>query len=140
MVSTAVRYAGGSLEHPTYKEVCSGTTGHAEVVRVIFDPSKTTYKAMLDVFWANHDPTQLNRQGGDKGTQYRGAIFFYSDAQQKLALATRDAFQKRLSEKGFGKIVTQIAPVPPFYFAEGELAIVRSSLLRCCLTPSRRCV
>jgi len=112
----AVGYAGGSLESPTYQDVCSGSTGHAEVVEVEFDPSAVSYDALLDVFWNNHDPTQLNRQGPDVGTQYRSAIFYHSPEQKAAA----EASVRRLDESGrYGKpAVTVIEPASPFYRAE----------------------
>ena len=116
--STAVGYAGGYTPNPTYKEVCSGMTGHAEVVLVVFDPKVTSYDAMLKVFWENHDPTQGMRQGNDVGTQYRSAIYTFSPEQRAAAEASRAAFQDRLTEAGFGRITTEIADAPPFYYAE----------------------
>ena len=116
--STAVGYAGGSTPNPTYHEVCSGMTGHTEVVLVVFDPASTSYEAMLRMFWENHDPTQGMRQGNDVGTQYRSAIFTYSPDQQREALASREMFQDRLTAAGFGRITTEIVAAPPFYYAE----------------------
>jgi peptide-methionine (S)-S-oxide reductase len=116
--STAVGYAGGYTPNPTYKEVCSGMTGHTEVVLVVFDPKVTSYDAMLKVFWENHDPTQGMRQGNDVGTQYRSAVFCYSPAQREVAEASRAAFQDGLTEAGYGRITTEIADSPPFYYAE----------------------
>lgn len=116
--TTAVGYAGGHTEHPTYREVCSGTTGHAEVVLVVFDPGQTTYDAMLKVFWENHDPTQGMRQGNDVGTQYRSAIYTCSPAQHRAAEASRGAYQDRLTQAGYGRITTEIAEAPPLYYAE----------------------
>jgi len=116
--STAVGYAGGFTPNPTYEEVCSGLTGHAEVVRVAFDPRRTSYEAMLRSFWENHDPTQGMRQGNDVGTQYRSAIYYYSADQQRAAVASREGFQRRLTAAGFGAITTEMGPAPPFYFAE----------------------
>jgi peptide-methionine (S)-S-oxide reductase len=116
--TTAAGYAGGRTPNPTYREVCSGMTGHAEVVLVIFDPKLTSYDAMLKVFWENHDPTQGMRQGNDVGTQYRSTIYCYSPEQFKAAVVSRDAFQGRLSEAGYGRITTEIAEAPPFYYAE----------------------
>lgn len=118
VITTAVGYAGGSTPHPTYEEVCSGMTGHTEVVRAVFDPTKTSYEALLKVFWESHDPTQGMRQGNDVGTQYRSAIYTYSDEQLAIAKATRDAYQAKLAEAGVGDITTEIAPVDVFYFAE----------------------
>jgi peptide-methionine (S)-S-oxide reductase len=116
--TTAVGYAGGYTPNPTYKEVCSGMTGHAEVVLVVFDPKVTSYEAMLKVFWENHDPTQGMRQGNDAGTQYRSTIYCYSPAQRAAADASRAAFQDGLTEAGYGRITTEIADAPPFYYAE----------------------
>jgi peptide-methionine (S)-S-oxide reductase len=116
--STAVGYAGGYTPHATYKEVCSGMTGHTEVVLVVFDPKVTSYDAMLMVFWENHDPTQGMRQGNDVGTQYRSAIYCFSPAQRRAADASRVAFQDQLTAAGFGRITTEIADAPPFYYAE----------------------
>jgi peptide-methionine (S)-S-oxide reductase len=116
--STQVGYAAGLTPNPTYREVCSGRTGHAEVVRVIFDPAKVTYESLLREFWESHDPTQGMRQGHDVGTQYRSGIYTYDDKQRLAALSTRDAYQKRLAEAGFGTITTEIEPAPPFYYAE----------------------
>ncbi len=116
--TTAVGYAGGQTPNPTYQEVCTGQTGHTEVVRVVFDPLKTSYEKVLKLFWENHDPTQGMRQGNDVGTQYRSAIYAYSDEQLEAASASRDAYQKRLSEAGYGEITTEIAEAPRFYFAE----------------------
>jgi peptide-methionine (S)-S-oxide reductase len=116
--STAVGYAGGSTPNPTYEEVCSGLTGHNEVVLVVFDPKKTSYENMLKVFWESHDPTQGMRQGNDVGTQYRSGIYVTSPEQRKLAEASRDAFQRKLKEAGYGTITTEIIDAPPFYYAE----------------------
>jgi peptide-methionine (S)-S-oxide reductase len=116
--STAVGYAGGYTPNATYKEVCSGMTGHTEVVLVVFDPKVTSYDAMLTVFWENHDPTQGMRQGNDVGTQYRSAIYCFSPAQRRAAEASRAAFQDQLTAAGFGRITTEIADAPPFYYAE----------------------
>jgi peptide-methionine (S)-S-oxide reductase len=116
--TTAVGYAGGYTRNATYREVCSGMTGHTEVVLVVFDPAVTSFDAMLKVFWENHDPTQGMRQGNDVGTQYRSAIYCYSPAQAAAAQASRDAYQDRLNAAGFGRITTEIAQVPPFYYAE----------------------
>jgi peptide-methionine (S)-S-oxide reductase len=116
--STAVGYAGGSTPNPTYREVCSGMTGHTEVVLVVFDPKVTSYDAMLKVFWENHDPTQGMRQGNDIGTQYRSAIYTFSPDQRRAAEASRAAFQERLSAANYGPITTEIADAPPFYYAE----------------------
>ena len=116
--TTAVGYAGGFTPNPSYEEVCSGRTGHAEVVLVVFDPGLTTYEEMLRVFWENHDPTQGMRQGNDVGTQYRSAIYYADDAQRQQAEASRDMFQKVLDSAGYGAITTEIAPAGPFYYAE----------------------
>jgi peptide-methionine (S)-S-oxide reductase len=116
--TTAVGYAGGYTPNPTYQEVCSGMTGHTEVVLVVFDPDATSYDAMLRIFWENHDPTQGMRQGNDVGTQYRSAIYTYSPDQHREAMASRDLFQERLSAVGFGQITTEIAEAPAFYYAE----------------------
>lgn len=115
---TAVGYAGGYTPHPTYEEVCSGRTGHNEVVRVVFDPRKLDYAHLLQTFWESHDPTQGMRQGNDVGTQYRSGIYATSAAQRQMAEASRDAFQRQLSAAGFGAITTEIVDAPPFYFAE----------------------
>jgi len=116
--TTAVGYAGGSTPNPTYEEVCSGLTGHTEVVLVVFDPREITYQGLLKVFWESHDPTQGMRQGNDVGTQYRSAIYTYGEDQQAQAEASRSAFQQALSAAGYGAITTEIAPAPPFYYAE----------------------
>jgi peptide-methionine (S)-S-oxide reductase len=115
---TAVGYAGGLTPNPTYEEVCSGLTGHNEVVLVVFDPKVTSYEALLKVFWESHDPTQGMRQGNDVGTQYRSGIYVYSPEQRQLAEASRDAFQRQLTEAGYGEITTEILDAPTFYFAE----------------------
>jgi peptide-methionine (S)-S-oxide reductase len=115
---TAVGYQGGFTPNPTYEEACSGRTGHAESVRVVFDPSKVAYPELLKVFWEHHDPTQGMRQGNDVGTQYRSAIWTHSPEQQAVAEASRDAYQERLSKAGFGQISTEIVTAGPFYFAE----------------------
>jgi peptide-methionine (S)-S-oxide reductase len=116
--STAVGYAGGYTPNPTYKEVCSGMTAHAEVVLVAFDPRVTSYDAMLKLFWENHDPTQGMRQGNDAGTQYRSVIYAQTPEQRRAAEASRDVFQDRLTAAGFGRITTEIGDAPPFYYAE----------------------
>jgi peptide-methionine (S)-S-oxide reductase len=118
VVSTAVGYAGGYTPNPTYEEVCSGQTGHAEVARVVFDPQRISYEELLRVFWEEHDPTQGMRQGNDSGTQYRSAIYAYSDEQRKAAEQSRDAYQTALTAAGYGQITTEIADAPEFYFAE----------------------
>ena len=116
---TSAGYAGGQTPNPTYREVCSGETGHAEVVEVVFDPAKISYADLLKVFWETHNPTQGMRQGNDVGTQYRSAIYYADEAQRIAAEASRDAYQAALSAKGLGRITTEIAPRPPYYFAEG---------------------
>jgi peptide-methionine (S)-S-oxide reductase len=116
--STAVGYAGGSTPNPTYREVCTGMTGHNEVARVVFDPTVTTYDELLKVFWENHDPTQGMRQGNDVGTQYRSGIYFYDQSQRQAAEASREAFQRELQHARFGPITTEIVPAPEFYYAE----------------------
>ncbi|MCI0346380.1 MAG: peptide-methionine (S)-S-oxide reductase MsrA [Chloroflexi bacterium] len=117
---TAVGYQGGATPNPTYREACTGQTGHAEAVRVVFDPSQVTYEQLLRVFWENHDPTQAMRQGNDVGTQYRSAIFVHSEAQRAAAEASKAMYQAELSKAGYGAIATEIVgpPAPPFYFAE----------------------
>ncbi|MDS4070196.1 MAG: peptide-methionine (S)-S-oxide reductase MsrA [Candidatus Competibacter sp.] len=117
--TTAVGYAGGFTPNPTYEEVCSGRTGHAEVVLVVFDPAAITYGQLLEVFWESHDPTQGMRQGNDVGTQYRSAIYVHDEAQRAAALASRAAYQQALTAAGHGPITTEIADAPPFYYAEG---------------------
>jgi peptide-methionine (S)-S-oxide reductase len=116
--TTAVGYAGGYTPNPTYEEVCSGRTGHTEAVLVVFDPTKTSYDAMLRVFWESHDPTQGMRQGNDIGTQYRSAIYTFDDDQAKAADASEHMFAARLSDEGFGEITTEVAPASTFYYAE----------------------
>ena len=116
--STAVGYAGGPTPNPTYREVCTGMTGHNEVVLVVFDPKVIGYDDLLKVFWENHDPTQGMRQGNDVGTQYRSGIYYFDDAQKRAAEASRDVFQKRLTAAGYGAITTEIVPSPEFYYAE----------------------
>ena len=116
--STAVGYAGGFTPNPTYREVCSGRTGHTEAVLVVFDPAQTSYEEILKRFWENHDPTQGMRQGNDVGTQYRSAIYYTSDGQRRVAEATRGAFNERLREAGYPEITTEIAEAGPFYYAE----------------------
>lgn len=118
VVSTAVGYEGGHTPNPTYEEVCSGRTGHAETVRVVFDPARISYEDLLRVFWESHDPTQGMRQGNDVGTQYRSAIFWATPAQQAAAEASRAAYQARLTEAGYGEITTEITQASEFYFAE----------------------
>ncbi|MGH2820129.1 MAG: peptide-methionine (S)-S-oxide reductase MsrA [Actinomycetota bacterium] len=116
--STAVGYAGGLTPNANYREVCSGRTGHAEVVLVAYDPSEVTYEDLLRVFWEHHDPTQGNRQGNDVGTQYRSAIYVDGDDQRRAAEASRTMYQERLTAAGFGEITTEIADAGPFYYAE----------------------
>lgn len=116
--STAVGYAGGLTPNPTYEEVCSGLTGHTEVVLVVFDPQLTSYQALLKVFWEAHNPTQGMRQGNDIGTQYRSAIYTFDNAQHSAAEASRAAFQQALDQAGLGQITSEIAPAGPFYYAE----------------------
>jgi peptide-methionine (S)-S-oxide reductase len=116
--STAAGYAGGYTPNATYREVCSGMTGHAEVVLVVFDPRVVSYEQLLRIFWENHDPTQGMRQGNDIGTQYRSVIYTMSPEQQQAAEASRAAYQDRLTAAGYGRITTEILPAPPFYYAE----------------------
>ncbi len=115
---TMVGYGAGFTPNPTYQEVCTGRTGHNEIVRVIFDPAVITYGQLLKAFWENHDPTQGMRQGNDRGTQYRSGIYCTTSAQHEAALAAREAYQERLSQAGLGVITTEILPAPEFYFAE----------------------
>jgi len=117
--TTAVGYAGGFTPNPTYEEVCSGRTGHTEVVLAVFDPAQASYDEMLRIFWEGHDPTQGMRQGNDLGTQYRSAIYWATDAEREAALASRDMFQRELAKAGYGEITTEIAEAGPFYYAEG---------------------
>ena len=116
--TTAVGYAAGFTPNPTYEEVCSGLTGHAEVVLAVYDPERTSYEEMLRLFWENHDPTQGMRQGNDVGTQYRSVVLWTSDAQRDAAEASRDVYQRMLDAAGYGEITTEIAPAGPFYYAE----------------------
>ena len=116
--TTAVGYAAGHTPNATYREVCSGMTGHAEVVFVVFDPKQITYEQLLKIFWENHDPTQGMRQGGDIGTQYRSGIYYYDDRQRAAAEASRDAYQQQLNVAGYGAITTEVIPAPEFYYAE----------------------
>jgi peptide-methionine (S)-S-oxide reductase len=116
--TTAVGYAAGYTPNPTYQEVCSGMTGHNEVVLVAFNPEEVSYEQLLKVFWESHDPTQGMRQGNDRGTQYRSGIYVYSDEQRKLAEASRDAYQKELGKAGYSEITTEILDAPEFYYAE----------------------
>jgi peptide-methionine (S)-S-oxide reductase len=116
--STAAGYAAGYTPNPTYREVCSGMTGHNEVVLVVFDPTKVSYDALLKTFWESHDPTQGMRQGNDVGTQYRSGIYYYTDAQKEAAERSRQAYQQQLSQAGYGRVTTEIMPAPEFYYAE----------------------
>ncbi len=116
--STQVGYAGGFTPNPTYEEVCSGRTGHNEVVRVAFDPAKTSYDALLRRFWESHDPTQGMRQGNDRGTQYRSGIYAFDAGQRRAAEASREAYQASLGQAGYGAITTEILDAPEFYYAE----------------------
>jgi peptide-methionine (S)-S-oxide reductase len=118
VISTSVGYAGGFTPNPTYEEVCSGLTGHTEVVLAVFDASQVSLADMLRVFWENHDPTQGMRQGNDIGTQYRSGIYYTSDEQRDIAIATRDAYQEQLTKAGYGAITTEIAPLTAYYYAE----------------------
>ena len=115
---TAAGYAGGETPNPTYREVCTGQTGHNEVVLVTWDPAQTSYETLLKVFWEGHDPTQGMRQGNDVGTQYRSGVYAFTPEQRAAAEASRDAYQKRLSAAGHGRITTEILDAPPFYYAE----------------------
>ena len=116
--TTAAGYAAGHTPNPTYREVCSGATGHAEVVLVVFDPRQVSYGDLVKVFWESHDPTQGMRQGNDVGTQYRSGIYYFSDAQRETAERARDAYQQELTRAGYGAITTEIKPAPEFYYAE----------------------
>jgi peptide-methionine (S)-S-oxide reductase len=116
--TTAAGYAGGHTPNPTYREVCSGMTGHTEVVLVVFDPARISYGELLKAFWENHDPTQGMRQGNDVGTQYRSGIYYTDDAQRAEAERSRDAYQRQLASAGYGPITTEILPAPEFYYAE----------------------
>lgn len=118
VTTTAVGYAGGFTPNPSYQEVCTGQTGHNEVVLVVFDPEKTSYEELLKIFWESHDPTQGMRQGNDVGTQYRSGIYTFSDEQRRAAEASREAYQERLQAASHGTISTEIEPAPDFYFAE----------------------
>ncbi len=118
VLSTSVGYAGGYTPNPTYQEVCTGRTGHAEVVQVVYDPSQVSYEQLLKLFWEDHDPTQGMRQGNDRGTQYRSVIYTHTDAQRAAALASRDRYQSELTKAGYGAITTEIADAPTYYFAE----------------------
>ncbi|MGV6827733.1 MAG: peptide-methionine (S)-S-oxide reductase MsrA [bacterium] len=116
--TTAVGYAAGYTPNPSYEEVCTGMTGHNEVVLVVFDPEKITYTSLLKTFWESHDPTQGMRQGNDRGTQYRSGIYCFDDHQQQLAQASKDRYQQNLSDSGMAEITTEIIPAPGFYYAE----------------------
>lgn len=116
--STAVGYAGGFTKNPTYKEVCTGQTGHNEVALIVFDSSIVSYKELLKLFWESHDPTQGMRQGNDVGTQYRSGIYTYSDEQQQQAIASKESYQASLQEQGYAEVTTEILPAPTFYYAE----------------------
>jgi peptide-methionine (S)-S-oxide reductase len=116
--TTAVGYAAGQTPNPTYNEVCSGMTGHAEAVLVVFDPKVVPYEQLLKAFWEDHDPTQGMRQGNDVGTQYRSGIYYYNEAQHQAAEASREAYQAQLTAAGYGAITTEILPAPEFYYAE----------------------
>jgi peptide-methionine (S)-S-oxide reductase len=118
VVTTAVGYQGGHTKNPTYREVCSGRTGHTEAVRVVYDPKRISYAELLKVFWESHDPTQGMRQGNDTGTQYRSAIYWHTEEQRGLAESTRESYQRALTTEGHGTITTEIASALPFYFAE----------------------
>jgi peptide-methionine (S)-S-oxide reductase len=116
--TTAVGYSGGYTPNPSYEEVCSGMTGHAETVLVVYDPKEITFEQLLKVFWEGHDPTQGMRQGNDVGTQYRSAVYTYTPEQRKAAEGSRDMYNKELRDAGYGEITTEIADAPPFYYAE----------------------
>jgi peptide-methionine (S)-S-oxide reductase len=116
--TTAVGYAAGVTPNPTYHEVCSGRTGHAEVVLVVFDPAQTSYDELLRIFWESHDPTQGMRQGNDVGSQYRSGIYTHSDAQHAAAMASKETFEKKLAQAGYGPVTTEILPAPEFFYAE----------------------
>ena len=118
VLTTAAGYAAGLTPNPTYREVCSGMTGHNEVVLVVFDPQKASYDQLLKTFWENHDPTQGMRQGNDVGTQYRSGIYYFNDAQREAAERSRDAYQAGLPQARYGRITTEIVPAPEFYYAE----------------------
>jgi peptide-methionine (S)-S-oxide reductase len=118
VISTAAGYQGGHTPNPSYREVCSGRTGHAEVVQVVFDPAKISYESLLQTFWESHDPTQGMRQGNDTGTQYRSAVYTVGEAQAAAAKASKEHYQAALSRAGHGEVTTEIAPAGPFYYAE----------------------
>ncbi|HEX9342211.1 MAG TPA: peptide-methionine (S)-S-oxide reductase MsrA [Actinomycetota bacterium] len=134
VLATTAGYSGGTAEHPTYQQVCSGRTGHAETVEVEFDPAKVSYAQLLDVFWKNHDPTQVNRQGPDRGTQYRTAIFYLTPEQEAAAKASRDAEQERHTRP----IATEITPASTFWKAEDyHQQYLEKRGLATCVIPSR---
>jgi len=116
--TTAVGYVAGHTPNPTYREVCTGMTGHTEAVLVVFDPKQTTYDDLLKLFWENHDPTQGMRQGNDVGTQYRSGVYYFDEDQKRAAERSRDAYQQRLADASYGSITTEILPAPEFYYAE----------------------
>jgi peptide-methionine (S)-S-oxide reductase len=116
--TTAVGYAGGATPNPTYRETCSGLTGHTEAVLVVFDPAEVSYEEILRTFWEGHDPTQGNRQGNDVGTQYRSALYWTTPGQRQAAEASREAYARRLRESGYGEITTELGAAPTFYYAE----------------------
>ena len=116
--TTAVGYAAGHTQDPTYQEVCSGSTGHNEVVLVVYRPTQLPYEALLETFWESHDPTQGMRQGNDRGTQYRSGIYYFDDAQHQLATQSLERYQRALSDAGYGRITTEVDVAPPFYYAE----------------------
>ena len=118
VLSTAVGYQGGYTAHPTYSDVCTGRTGHTEAVLVVFDPDRISYEQLLRAFWEEHDPTQGMRQGNDVGTQYRSAVYWTTDQQASTAKTSRDLYQERISDRGFGPITTELGPAGPFYYAE----------------------
>ena len=120
VVSTAVGYAAGSTPNPSYREVCTGMTGHNEVVRVVYDPKRTNYEALLKIFWESHDPTQGMRQGNDSGTQYRSGIYAYDAEQRAAAEASLDAYREKLVAAGYGAVTTEVLDAPEFYFAEDD--------------------
>ncbi|WP_158522613.1 peptide-methionine (S)-S-oxide reductase MsrA [Tessaracoccus aquimaris] len=120
VLNTAVGFAGGFTPNPTYAESCTGKTGHTETVQVVFDPKRVSYDDLLELFWENHDPTQLNRQGNDNGTQYRSALFPVDDTQREAAERSLASFQQRLADQGFGTITTEISQDRPFYYADRE--------------------
>lgn len=120
VLNTAVGFMGGFTPNPTYAESCTGLTGHTETVKVVFDPTRVSYRQLLTIFWEAHDPTQGFRQGNDVGTQYRSALFCVDDEQMAVALASRDGFQVRMTQAGYGTITTEISPAGPFWFAEAE--------------------